>query len=170
MSKFYKPTSEDRHWTVVSLPGNATPPKGWVPLDTSPPRRNAVAQALAELWRNVTGLWAPLVVVLWGLLIAAIVLAVFSTPPARAQTPELEYLSDLNAAGFVVYDTETALNTARWVCGQLDTRNGADVVRQLYIESSWTDLPTPQDAFTVMIAAVVNLCPWHYHPERIAAV
>jgi hypothetical protein len=48
-------------------------------------------------------------------------------------------------------------------------RDGEDVARDLYMTTSFADLPTLDSATSVVVAAGLNLCPWHYHPERAAA-
>lgn len=49
MRQFYRPTGEERHWVVVSVPDDAAPPGDWVPLDTSPARRIEWATTVAGI-------------------------------------------------------------------------------------------------------------------------
>lgn len=104
--------------------------------------------------------------------IAAVILYALSgatAAKAQANTPELEFLNDLNNGGLVVYDTAQALRTGHWICGQLDFRNGAAVANDIWTQTSWSDVPSPEYALVWVVAAAVDLCPWNYHPARASS-
>ena len=69
----------------------------------------------------------------------------------------------------MVYDAPAAIRTGYRVCSALNYANGEDVARDLYMTTSFADLPTLDSATSVVVSAGLNLCPWHYHPERAAA-
>ena len=100
-----------------------------------------------------------------GALLAAPAAEVRAAPPDA----ELAYLASLNAFGLTVYDTGAALRTGYAVCAELGHETGLDVARQLFASTSWAELPTMDSAGAVVVAAAMNLCTWHYHPERVAA-
>ena len=86
--------------------------------------------------------------------------AVGLSVPAKADTTELAYLQALNARGLVVYDTVAALRTGYAICETLNAHNGNAVAAAVY--AVFPEL-TPRDAYAMVDAAVVTLCPWHDH-------
>lgn len=81
-------------------------------------------------------------------------------------TPETDYLTDLTDAGLIVYDTTAALSTGYAVCQAFNTTTGDIVAENLYRNTTWADVPNKQTAAAIVVAAGMNLCPWHFHPER----
>lgn len=73
MRQFYRPTGEERHWVVVSVPADAAPPEDWVPLDTSLQRKHLCIGR--KLMKKLIG----------GLAVAAVAAGLF----AQAEAPEV---------------------------------------------------------------------------------
>lgn len=90
---------------------------------------------------------------------------------ARADaSPETDYLSALNAAGIVIYDTTAAVNTGYAICEAFNTTTGDVVARNLFAITSWADVPDMATAETWVVIAGMSLCPEHFHPERVGVV
>jgi hypothetical protein len=84
-------------------------------------------------------------------------------------SPETNYLSDLTDAGIVIYDTSQAISTGYAICEAFNTVNGEVVAENLYTHTSYADIPNRAAAAAWVLAAGLNLCPWHFHPERVQA-
>lgn len=80
-----------------------------------------------------------------------------------ADASPLSYLQGLNNTGLEVYDAGAALATGYAVCVALETANGADVARELFLSTSWADMPNIETAAAVVVVSVEQLCPWHDH-------
>lgn len=80
-------------------------------------------------------------------------------------SPETNYLSSLNNLGIVIYDTQAALNTGYAICEAFNTTRGDVVAENLWLRTDVDDLVTAQ-AWVVIAGS--TLCPWMFHPERVA--
>lgn len=96
---------------------------------------------------------------------ALITAAITGTAVAKA-SPDTDYLQLLNDAGLVVYDTTAALNTGHAICTALNTTRGDVVAQNLFLNTTWADIPNQATADTVVVLAGTALCPWQFHPER----
>jgi hypothetical protein len=92
--------------------------------------------------------------------------ATLTTGVAKA-SPETDYLQLLNQAGLVVYDTSMALNTGYAICDAFNTTRGDVVARNLFLHTTWTDVPDMATANAWVVIAGSTLCPWQFHPERV---
>ena len=96
---------------------------------------------------------------------AAAAAALALAAPAHADaTSEVAYLQQVTSIGFVVYDVPAALRTGYAICDDLNYVNGEQAARDLYISTSWIDVPSMPVARAWVIAAANTLCPWTYHP------
>lgn len=82
--------------------------------------------------------------------------AVGLSVPAKASP--LSFVQSLNNHGIAVYDTSAALRTGYTICQALDSYNGADVARAVYL--TFVEVPTPQIANAWVESSVEELCPW----------
>ncbi|MGA5467148.1 DUF732 domain-containing protein [Mycobacterium sp. NPDC050041] len=81
-------------------------------------------------------------------------------------SPETNYLDSLNAAGLTIYDTSAALAMGHQICAAFNTTTGDVVAQNLFANTTWADVPNLETANTIVVLAGLNLCPWHFHPER----
>lgn len=85
---------------------------------------------------------------------------------AQADSSETNFLQDLNQAGLSIYDTNRAVQLGYQICDAFNVANGEDIAEYLYTHTSISDVPDMTTAYVWVLAAGLNLCPWHYHPER----
>lgn len=102
----------------------------------------------------------PLALAAFGALLAG---AILGTPVAKA-SPETGYLDGLNSIGLVIYDTSRALATGYAICEAFKTVNGEIVAENLFLNTSWTDVPNLATAQAWVVIAGAALCPWQFHP------
>lgn len=81
----------------------------------------------------------------------------------EAQANEMSYLQSLNNHGLAVYDTSAAIATGYAICNMLDYANGDVVAAYVFTHTSWSDIPTPAHAGTLVLVSVEELCPRHDH-------
>lgn len=96
-------------------------------------------------------------------LLICVVLGVILVSSPDANATPLTYLQSLNNRGIIIYDTVAALNTGFSICEALNYANGDEVATELFLRTSWADVPDMYTAYVVVVTAVEELCPWHDH-------
>lgn len=86
-----------------------------------------------------------------------------------ARADSVTFLQSLNNNGITIYDASTAVANGWAICDQLNTANGLEVIDWVYVNTSWSDVPTRQTAAVWVFSAVNELCPWHDHRGQAAA-
>lgn len=89
--------------------------------------------------------------------------------PAAQASPETDFLTALNNAGIMVYDANRAVQYGHQICEAFSVANGQDIADYIYAHTSWSDVPDRATAAVWVVAAGTNLCPWHFHPERVTS-
>lgn len=87
----------------------------------------------------------------------------------NASADGLTFIQSLNNSGIYVYDAQTAVSNGWVICGQLGHANGTEVVEWVFVNTSWSEVPTRQTAAVWVVSAVNELCPWHDHRGEINA-
>jgi hypothetical protein len=87
----------------------------------------------------------------------------------NASADGLTFIQSLNDNGITVYDAQAAVSNGLAICGQLDHANGTEVVEWVFVNTSWSDVPSRQVAAVWVLSAVNELCPWHDHRGEINA-
>jgi hypothetical protein len=82
---------------------------------------------------------------------------------------EQAFLSQLTNSGLAIKNVSGTVTLGYTICAQLPYENGAQLAEQLW-EGASSGGFTLNDMNTVVWAAVQNLCPWEYHPERLRGV
>jgi hypothetical protein len=99
--------------------------------------------------------------------VTASAVALAAAPSASAD--EMSYLQTLNAAGFTIYNTQWALASGHSICNALNYDTGDVVAVDVFVNSSWTDVPSLAHAGALVLIAVSELCPWHDHTGTVIA-
>jgi hypothetical protein len=97
-----------------------------------------------------------------GIAAAAVAIGVAVAAPAHASYgDEVAYLQALNGSGFVVYDSNWAINTGYILCAQFNSGwGGREVTENFYLHSSRRDVATLHIAQQWVNDAANTLCPW----------
>src|ERR1700759_4808044 len=81
--------------------------------------------------------------------------------------PETNFLDEITSQGLEIKQIRGAIGIGYQICAELPTTNGKTVVDQIYYGLPAASPLTYNDIAVILMAAVHNLCPSQYHPERL---
>ncbi len=85
---------------------------------------------------------------------------------ATARADGTGFLDALTDNGIDIYDASRAVDVGQGICRAFEVANGADVAQFIYENTTYADVPDLHTAQVWVVAAAVNLCPWHLNqPE-----
>lgn len=94
----------------------------------------------------------------------AVAFSMFCIGKANADDSEQDYLAEITNGGVGIRDVRGTVRLGYEICSDLPTTNGTTEVYEIQANNPSF---TRGEVAVVVMAAVHNLCPAQYHPERL---